>query len=68
MKACKQPGKSGRLGLSAGLLMTLLGKRKRSASSAELYKQDFHPNAQRMGLHFSGRMRKVFRRRWLRLK
>lgn len=60
--------KQKRLGLGAGLLMGLWGRKQQRLSSAELYEQDFHPNTQRMGLRFTERMRNVFRNRWLRLK
>ena len=60
--------KQKRLGFGAGLLMNVLGRKPKPHSNAELYKQDFHPNTQKMGLRFSDRMRRVFRLRWLRLK
>ena len=60
--------KQKRLGWGAGLLMGLFSKKPESHSEAELYKKDFHPNTQKMGLHFSDKIRKVFRRSWLRLK
>lgn len=60
--------KQKRLGWSAGLLMSLLGRKPESSSDAELYKKDFHPNTRKMGLHFPDKVRKVFRRSWLRLR
>ncbi|MHC4236909.1 MAG: hypothetical protein ACYSSM_01385 [Planctomycetota bacterium] len=60
--------KSRRLGFGAGLLMRVFSRKPRSHSAAELYKQDFHPNTQKMGLRFTERLRKVFRSQWLRLK
>ncbi|MDH4202778.1 MAG: hypothetical protein OEV87_07775 [Phycisphaerae bacterium] len=57
--------KQKRLGLWAGLLLTLFGKSPRPDSEAELYKKDFHPNTQKMGLRFSERIRNAFRHRWL---
>jgi hypothetical protein len=58
--------KQKRLGLGAGWLLTFFGKNPRSYSSAELCRNDFHPNTQKMGLRFSERIRNVFRHRWLR--
>jgi hypothetical protein len=58
--------KQKRLGWGAGLLFKLFGKNPGPDSTAELYKKDFHPNTQKMGLRFSERMRNVFRHRWLR--
>ncbi|RKY10111.1 MAG: hypothetical protein DRP56_01680 [Planctomycetota bacterium] len=60
--------KQRKLGFGAGLLLSVFGRKPRPHSAAELYKKDFHPNTQKMGLRFSDRMRKVFRRQWLRLK
>ena len=64
----KELKKKKRLGLGAGLLLSVFGRKPRSHSAAELYKQDFHPNTQKMGLRFTERLRKVFRSQWLRLK
>ena len=64
----KETKKQKQLGLGAGLLMNILGRKPRSHSSIELYKTDFHPNTQKMGLRFTGRLRKVWRPKWLRLK
>jgi len=58
--------KQKRLGLGAGWLLKLFGKSPRPDSPAELYRNDFNPNTQKMGLRFSGRIRNVFRHRWLR--
>jgi len=60
--------KQKRLGLGAGLLVTIFGKSPRSHSVNELCKKDFHPNTQKIGLRFTERIRKVFRLQWLRLK
>jgi hypothetical protein len=68
MNRLKSDRKSHQLGFGAGLLLTVFGRKPRSHSTAELYKKDFHPNTQKMGLRFTERMRKVFRLRWLRLK
>jgi len=68
MNPSKIDPKSHRLGLGAGLLLGLFGKKKRPHSPAELYQKDFHPNTQKMGLRLTDRMRKVFRLRWLQLK
>ena len=68
MKPLKPDIKSHRLGFGAGLLLNLFGRKPESDSAAELYKKDFHPNTQKMGLRFTERMRKVFRLRWLRVK
>ena len=61
----KDVTKQKRLGLRAGLLLTLFSKKSRPHSTAELYQKDFHPNTQKMGLRFTERIRKVFRHRWL---
>jgi len=68
MNQLKSDRKSHRLGFGAGLILNAFGRKPKSDSTAELYKDDFHPNTQKMGLRFSDRMRKVFRLRWLRLK
>ncbi len=68
MTTSRQNPKSRRLGLGASLLLTVFGRKPELDSAAELYKKDFHPNTQKMGLRFTERMRKVFRLRWLRLK
>ncbi|OQY07702.1 MAG: hypothetical protein B6I25_01170 [Planctomycetales bacterium 4572_13] len=68
MKPSKPDIKSHRLGFGVGLLLNLFSRKPRPHSTTELYKKDFHPNTQKMGLHFSDRVRKVFRLRWLRLK
>jgi hypothetical protein len=68
MSRLKSDSKSHHLGFGASLLLTVFGRKAKPLSSAELYKQDFHPNTQKMGLHFSDRVRKAFRLRWLRLK
>jgi hypothetical protein len=60
--------KQHRLGWGAGLIVGLFGRKPRSLSDTELYKNDFHPNTRNMGLRFSDRLRKVFRLRWLRLE
>lgn len=62
----KEVTKQKHLGLGAGLLFKLFGKSPRPDSTAELYRKDFHPNTQKMGLRFSERIRNVFRHRWLR--
>ncbi len=53
------------LGWGAGWLLKLFGKNPRLHSPAELYRKDFHPNTQKMGLRFSERIRNIFRHRWL---
>ncbi|MHC5138364.1 MAG: hypothetical protein ACYSOF_00485 [Planctomycetota bacterium] len=68
MNPSQKTEKSRRLGLGAGLLMSVFGRKPRPHSAAELYEQDFHPNTQKMGLRFTERLRKVFRLRWLRVK
>jgi len=62
----KDVTKQKRLGLVAGLFLKLFEKMPRSHSATELYKEDFRPNTQKMGLRFSERIRNVFRHRWLR--
>ncbi|MDH4203878.1 MAG: hypothetical protein OEV87_13435 [Phycisphaerae bacterium] len=57
--------KQKRLGWGAGWLLKLFGKNPRLQSTAELYRKDFHPNTQKMGLRFSERIRNVFRHLWL---
>jgi hypothetical protein len=64
----KDVTKQKRLGCGAGLLLSVLGRKLKPHSAPELYKKDFNPNTQKMGLRFSERMRKVFRLRWLRIK
>ncbi|MHC4836005.1 MAG: hypothetical protein ACYTCN_08755, partial [Planctomycetota bacterium] len=56
------------LGSGADLILGIFTRKPRPQSAAELYKQDFHPNTQKMGLRFTERLRKVFRLRWLRVK
>lgn len=68
MNPLKSGRKSHRLGFGAGLLLSVFGKKTRSHSAAELYKKDFHPNTQKMGLRFTERLRKVWRPKWLWLK
>ena len=64
----KEVTKQKRLGFGAGLLMSVLGRKPKAYSDAQLHKNDFHPNTQKMGLRFSERLRKVWRPRWLRVK
>ncbi|MFZ9024085.1 MAG: hypothetical protein ACO21J_05270 [Anaerohalosphaeraceae bacterium] len=68
MNRLKSVHKSSRLGFGAGLLLSVFGRKPRSHSTPELYKKDFHPNTQKMGLRFTERLRKVWRPKWLRLK
>ena len=68
MNRLKSSRKSNQLGLGAGLLLSVFGRKPRSHSADELYKNDFHPNTKKMGLRFSERLRKVWRPKWLRLK
>ena len=64
----KETTKHKRLGFGAALLMGVFSKKPKPQSDAELYKSDFHPNTQKMGLRFTERLRKVWRPKWLRLK
>lgn len=64
----KETTKQKRLGFGAGLLMGMFCKNPKPHSSAELYKKDFHPNTQKMGLRFTNRMRNLWRPKWLRFK
>jgi hypothetical protein len=68
MNRLKSSRKSNRLALGAGLLLSVFGRKPRSHSADELYKKDFRPNTQKMGLCFTERLRKVWRPKWLRLK
>jgi hypothetical protein len=54
------------LGFGAGLLLRIFGRKPKSDSTEVLYKKDFHPSTQKMGLRFSERIRNTFRHQWLR--
>jgi len=67
MTTSRKNTKSRQLGFGAGLLLNVFGRKPESNSAADLYKEDFHPNTQKMGLRFTERLRKVFRPQWLHL-
>jgi len=54
------------LGSIAGALVGLFGRVKKPAIQ-DMAKMDFPASTQRMGVRFSGRIRAVFRRIWLKI-
>ena len=64
----KTEPKQRRLGLGAGLILGIFGRKPRAYSNAELHQKDFRPDTQKMGLRFTDRIRNTFRHHWIRLK
>ncbi|MCI0499650.1 MAG: hypothetical protein L0Y36_08225 [Planctomycetales bacterium] len=59
--------RSNLLGWLAGSLQ-MFGKRPPQQTPAQMRRQDFTTNAQRLGLRLTDRVRNAFRHRWLKLK
>jgi len=55
------------LGLFAAGLLSVFGKSPAKPAVDDLKRADFGTSTQRLGIRFSGKIRDVFRFRWLRL-
>jgi len=55
------------LGLLAGWVLSLFGKSPQKPVADDLRRADFKTSTQRLGIRFSGKIRDVFRFRWLKI-
>ena len=65
----KKPSKSTRLGFVTGWLLTIIsnrGRKNRKPAIEDLQHGEFKRSTQRLGMRFTGKMRDIFRVRWLR--
>jgi hypothetical protein len=53
------------LGSLAGLFLSLFGKSPAKPDAEDLKRAEFKTSAQRLGIRFTERIRKVFRFKWL---
>jgi len=53
------------LGLLAGRILAMFGKRKIEPTSEDLKKAEFKASTQRIGFRFTRRLRNAFRARWI---
>jgi hypothetical protein len=52
--------------LIAGLVLSIFGKSPAKPTTADLQDAEFKTSTQRMGIRFTGKIRDVFRFKWLR--
>ena len=56
------------LGLIAAGLMSVFGSRRIKHTTEDLKKAEFKASSQRLGIHFSDKIRDIFRFRWIKRK
>jgi len=61
----KRDTSGGIIGPAVALILSLFTKNTRKVTANDLEKSEFKSSTQRVGLRFTGRIRNVFRSRWI---
>ena len=56
------------LGATAGGVLAVFAKRKKTPNTKDLQKADYKTSTQQLGVRFTEKIRKVFRSKWIKIK